>query len=143
MSTSSTASSNTTNRVLAGAAIAALALGAVAAGVAYNVGQNNAPQAAASGSSSSASGQGTGTNPSTGGGSHTVEPSNAIKAIQQELAELNFYQGPINGYDTAATVSAVQNLQREAGLPQTGHMDPQTRAALLKYLAQGSNNMNS
>jgi peptidoglycan hydrolase-like protein with peptidoglycan-binding domain len=142
-----TASTRTSNRAVAGVGIAALALAAVAAGVAYNAGQQNAPQAAPAASSSSASqsgsGTGTGTNPSTGGNSNKVEPSNAIKAIQQELGELNFYQGPINGYDTPATVAAVKNLQAQAGLPQTGHMNPQTRTALLKYLAQGSNNMNS
>ncbi|MFN8168365.1 MAG: peptidoglycan-binding domain-containing protein [Candidatus Nanopelagicales bacterium] len=141
--TTATTSTRNRNRAVAGVGIAALALGAVAAGVAYNAGQQNAPQAAPAASSSSASQAGTGTTPSTGGNNNKIQPSNAIKAVQQELAELNFYQGPINGYDTAATVSAVQNLQREAGLPQTGHMDPQTRAALLKYLAQGSNTMNS
>ncbi|MFN8168364.1 MAG: peptidoglycan-binding domain-containing protein [Candidatus Nanopelagicales bacterium] len=126
--TAATTSPRNRNRVIAGIAVAALALGAVAAGVAYTVERNDA----AASSSSSAS-----------GGNHDVQPSNAIKAVQQELAELNFYQGPINGYDTPATVAAVQNLQAQAGLPQTGHMDPQTRAALLRYLAQGSNTMNS
>ena len=61
---------------------------------------------------------------------------------KQELAELNFYQGPINGYDTPQTVAAVKDLQRQAGLPQTSHMDTQTRAALVKYLEQGDNVMN-
>lgn len=124
--TSATTPARNRNRVVAGISIAALALSAVAAGVAFEVGQRTT---AAASSSNSAS--------------HDVQPSNAVKAIQQELAELNFYQGPINGYDTPATVSAVQNLQREAGLPQTGHMDNQTRTALMRYLAQGDNVMNS
>lgn len=113
------------NRVMAGIAVAALALGAVA-GVAYGVERD------AQASSSSAA-----------GGSGHVQPSNAIKTLQQELAELNFYSGPINGYDTPATVAAVQNLQREAGLPQTGQMNAQTRAALMNYLANGDNTMGS
>jgi peptidoglycan hydrolase-like protein with peptidoglycan-binding domain len=128
MSTTTAPAASTRNRVVAGIAVAALALGAAAAGVAYTVRQDEAQAA----SSSSAS-----------GGNHDVRPSNAIKALQQELAELNFYQGPINGYDTPATVAAVQNLQAQAGLPQTGQMNAQTRTALMNYLAQGSNTMNS
>ena len=108
------------------------AAAAVAGGIAFVAGRDSAPNQSASSNSKPA-----------GGGSHTVLPDNAIKTVQAELAELNFYEGPINGYDTAATVAAVKNLQREAGLQQTGHMNEQTRQALLRYLAQGDNVMNS
>jgi peptidoglycan hydrolase-like protein with peptidoglycan-binding domain len=130
MSTPATTRTASRNRVAAIACVTAMAAAAFAGGIAYVAGRDSAPTTSAS-------------SHSTPSGSHTVEPDNAIKAVQQELAELNFYQGPINGYDTSATVSAVQNLQREARLPQTGHMNQQTRDALLRYLAQGDNVMNS
>jgi peptidoglycan hydrolase-like protein with peptidoglycan-binding domain len=129
--TTTTPRATSSSRIAAIACVTALAAAAVAGGVAFVAGRDSAPASSASSHSKPA-----------GGGSHTVEPDNAIKAVQQELAELNFYQGPINGYDTAATISAVQDLQREAGLPQTGHMNDQTRQALLRYLAQGDNVMN-
>jgi peptidoglycan hydrolase-like protein with peptidoglycan-binding domain len=118
------------NSIAAVACVTALAAAALAGGIAYVAGRDSAPTSSAS-------------SHSTPSGSHTVEPDNAVKAVQQELAELNFYEGPINGYDTSAMVSAVKNLQREAGLPQTGHMNQPTRDALLRYLAQGDNVMNS
>ena len=127
---STTTAAPRTGRIVAISAATALAVAAVLGTVVVMVGRD----ASATPSSSSSS--------STGGNSHKVEPSNAIKTIQSELAELNFYDGPINGYDTQQTVDAVKNLQRQAGLPQTGHMNTETRDALLRYLAQGDNVMN-
>jgi peptidoglycan hydrolase-like protein with peptidoglycan-binding domain len=39
------------------------------------------------------------------------------------------------------TIAAVKDLQRQAGLPQTGTMNPATQAALASYLAHGNNQM--
>ena len=41
----------------------------------------------------------------------------------------------------AQTIAAVKDLQRQAGLPQTGTMNPATQAALARYLAHGNNQM--
>ena len=127
---STTTAAPRTGRIVAISAATALAVAAVLGTVVVMVGRD----ASATPSSSSSS--------STSGTNNKVEPSNAVKTIQAELAQLNFYDGPINGYDTPQTVAAVKDLQREAGLPQTGHMDTQTRAALVKYLEQGDNVMN-
>jgi murein L,D-transpeptidase YcbB/YkuD len=45
---------------------------------------------------------------------------------------------PVMGPQTAA---AIQDLQRQAGLPQTGTMNPATQTALANYLAHGNNQM--
>jgi peptidoglycan hydrolase-like protein with peptidoglycan-binding domain len=39
------------------------------------------------------------------------------------------------------TIAAIQDLQRQAGLPQTGQMNAATQAALANYLAHGNNQM--
>jgi peptidoglycan hydrolase-like protein with peptidoglycan-binding domain len=39
------------------------------------------------------------------------------------------------------TIAAVKDLQRQAGLPQTGTMNSATQAALAGYLAHGNNQM--
>lgn len=71
----------------------------------------------------------------------SVTPSNAIKLEQEQLGRLNYYEGPINGYDTQATINAISYLQRDAGLPQTGQMNAATQAALTQMLITGNNHM--
>ena len=39
------------------------------------------------------------------------------------------------------TIAAITDLQRHAGLPQTGTMNPATAAAPANYLAHGNNQM--
>jgi peptidoglycan hydrolase-like protein with peptidoglycan-binding domain len=39
------------------------------------------------------------------------------------------------------TIAAIKDLQRQAGLPQTGQMNAATQAALANYLAHGNNQM--
>jgi len=128
---STTTAAPRTGRIVAISAATALAVAAVLGTVVVMVGRDASATPSSSSSSSS-----------TGSNGQKVEPSNAVKAVQAELASLNFYEGPIDGYDTPQTVAAVKDLQRQAGLPQTGHMDAQTRAALVKYLEQGDNVMN-
>jgi lysozyme family protein len=97
-------------------------------------------QVAPNGSNASSGSQGHGT-PSGPSGSHTSTPSAAVKTLQQELAELNYYEGSIDGIMGPQTVQAIQDLQRQAGLPQTGTMNSATEAALNNYLVHGNNQM--
>ena len=70
-----------------------------------------------------------------------VPPSAAVKTLQQQLGQLNYYEGPVDGIIGPQTTAAVKDLQRQAGLPQTGTMTPATQAALARYLAHGNNQM--
>ena len=68
-------------------------------------------------------------------------PSASVKKLQQELGQLNYYEGPVDGLTGPQTTAAIQDLQRQAGLPQTGTMNAATQAALANYLANGNNQM--
>jgi hypothetical protein len=70
-----------------------------------------------------------------------VPPSAAVKTLQQQLGQLNYYEGPVDGIMGPQTIAAIKDLQRQAGLPQTGTMNPATQAALANYLAHGNNQM--
>ena len=70
-------------------------------------------------------------------------PSAAVETLQRELGQLNYYEGPVTGTMNGQTVAAIQDLQRQAGLPQTGTMNAATQQALVTMLAQGNNQMNS
>jgi peptidoglycan hydrolase-like protein with peptidoglycan-binding domain len=68
-------------------------------------------------------------------------PSAAVKTLQAQLGQLNYYEGPVDGLMGPQTVAAIQDLQRQAGLPQTGTMNAATTTALNNYLAHGDNQM--
>ena len=70
-----------------------------------------------------------------------VTPSASVKKLQQELGQLNYYEGPVDGLMGPQTIAAIKDLQRQAGLPQTGVMNSATQAALANYLAHGNNQM--
>ena len=70
-----------------------------------------------------------------------VHPSAAVVKLQQELGQLNYYEGPNDGIMGPQTIAAIKDLQRQAGLPQTGQMNAATQAALANYLAHGNNQM--
>lgn len=70
-----------------------------------------------------------------------VTPSASVKKLQQELGQLNYYEGPVDGLMGPQTVAAIRDLQRQAGLPQTGTMNAATQKALDNYLAHGNNQM--
>ncbi len=70
-----------------------------------------------------------------------VTPSAAVKQLQQELGQLNYYEGPVDGLMGPQTIAAIKDLQRQAGLPQTGTMNAATQKALQNYLAHGNNQM--
>ena len=68
-------------------------------------------------------------------------PSAAVKTLQQQLGQLNYYEGPVDGIMGPQTTAAIKDLQRQAGLPQTGTMTPATQTAPARYLAHGNNQM--
>ena len=70
-----------------------------------------------------------------------MTPSASVKKLQQELGQLNYYQGPVDGLMGPQTTAAITDLQRQAGLPQTGAMNAATQKALDNYLAHGNNQM--
>ena len=70
-----------------------------------------------------------------------VTPSASVKKLQQELGQLNYYEGPVDGLMGPQTTAAIQDLQRQAGLPQTGAINAATQKALDNYLAHGNNQM--
>src|ERR1700749_2213328 len=70
-----------------------------------------------------------------------VQPSSAVMQLQRELGQLNYYEGPVDGLMGPQTIAAIKELQRQAGLPQTGQMNAATQAALANYLAHGNNQM--
>jgi hypothetical protein len=70
-----------------------------------------------------------------------VQPSAAVMQLQRELGQLNYYEGPVDGLVGPQTIAAIKDLQRQAGLPQTGVMNAATQAALANYLAHGNNQM--
>jgi peptidoglycan hydrolase-like protein with peptidoglycan-binding domain len=58
-----------------------------------------------------------------------------VKALQQDLTTTGHYTGAIDGLYGPATVAAVNALQKDAGLPQTGVVDQATELALAQKLA--------
>jgi hypothetical protein len=72
---------------------------------------------------------------------HPVAPSAAVMKLQQELGQLNYYEGPDDGIMGPQTIAAIKYLQRDAHLPQTGQMNAATQAALANFLAHGNNHM--
>jgi putative peptidoglycan binding protein len=70
-----------------------------------------------------------------------VQPSASVVKLQQELGQLNYYEGPDDGIMGPQTIQAITYLQRDAGLPQTGQMNAATQAALAHFLAHGNNQM--
>lgn len=79
----------------------------------------------------------------TSGGSSTpsVQPSATVRLLQQQLAQLNYYEGPVNGIDSTQVHQAIEYLQRDAHLPQTGVLTPATQSALSRMLVNGNSQM--
>jgi putative peptidoglycan binding protein len=53
-----------------------------------------------------------------------------VTALQNRLAALGFYSGPVTGYYGSLTQSAVMKYQTAHGISATGSLGPSTRAAL-------------
>jgi peptidoglycan hydrolase-like protein with peptidoglycan-binding domain len=58
--------------------------------------------------------------------------------LQKDLTTLGVYTGPVDGLYGPATIAAVKSLQKSAGLPQTGIVDPATESAINQQLAAKS-----
>ena len=67
-----------------------------------------------------------------------VQPSAMVKHAQEQLAQLDYYTGPIDGYLNRETGQAIIDLQRFAYLPETGQLDHGTRVALEEMVQQGN-----
>ena len=67
----------------------------------------------------------------------SATPSAAVETLQRELGQLNYYEGPITGTMNTQTVAAIKDLQRDAGLPQTGTMNAATQRALVNDARSG------
>jgi hypothetical protein len=127
--------------VVTGAVVAAAL---VALAVVLSIGHSSAAPATTgpSTSTSSPANPATPTNPVTPSHPVTpVQPSAAVMQLQRELGQLNYYEGPVDGLMGPQTIAAIKDLQRQAGLPQTGQMNAATQAALANYLAHGNNQM--
>ena len=77
------------------------------------------------------------------GGKIMVHPSDEVKGLQEALARLDYYDGPIDGFRNQQTKQAINDLQRDAGLPQTGQMNLSSWSALTTMLVEGNNQMNT
>ncbi len=77
------------------------------------------------------------------GGKIMAHPSDEVKHLQEALARLNYYDGPIDGFRNHQTKQAITDLQREVGLQQTGHMDLASWSALTTMLVEGNNQRNT
>ncbi|HEY5848829.1 MAG TPA: peptidoglycan-binding domain-containing protein [Microlunatus sp.] len=77
------------------------------------------------------------------GGKIMVHPSEEVKGLQEALARHDYYDGPIDGFRNQQTKQAINDLQRDAGLPQTGQMNLSSWSALTTMLVQGNNQMNT
>jgi len=123
--------------------IASLVVGAAVAvalvALAVVLAHSHSSAAPASGASTSASAPAQPTTPSSP--VTPAKPSAAVEKLQQELGQLNYYNGPIDGIMGPQTVDAIKYLQRDAHLPQTGQMNAATQAALANFLAHGNNHM--
>ncbi|HEY6493380.1 MAG TPA: peptidoglycan-binding domain-containing protein [Trebonia sp.] len=62
-------------------------------------------------------------------GAPAVVPSASVKKLQQQLGQLNYYEGSVDGIMGPQTTAAIKDLQRQANLPQTGTMNAATQAA--------------
>jgi peptidoglycan hydrolase-like protein with peptidoglycan-binding domain len=74
-------------------------------------------------------------------GHSTIAPDASVASLQRQLAQLNYYNGPVNGVWNVQTSGAISYLQRDAQLPQTGRVDSATQAALNRFLRTGNNQM--
>ena len=134
--------------IVIGAVIAAALIVLAAVGLTHQHAATSSPAASASASAPAAPSAPSGaTTPSanpaqpTTPASPAVVPSASVKKLQQELGQLNYYEGPVDGIMGPQTTAAIKDLQRQANLPQTGTMNAATQAALANYLAHGNNQM--
>jgi peptidoglycan hydrolase-like protein with peptidoglycan-binding domain len=124
-----------------GATISALAISGVWAAVGTGGSDHTAPTAAASAPlvASGSSADISHSNPS--GGSPAYETGPSVAALQHELAQLNYYEGPIDGVAGSATLAAITNFQRANGLAADGVAGATTMAKIHQQLVTGDSQM--
>jgi localization factor PodJL len=59
-----------------------------------------------------------------------------VLAAQKALDRLGYYPGPQDGRLTAGVKTALQNYQRDQGLPATGSLDATTAQRLAPFARQ-------
>jgi hypothetical protein len=133
--------------MIIGAVIAAALIVVAAASLTHHNAATSSSPAASSSASAPAPAPSGATPPSanpaqpTTPASPAVVPSASVKKLQQELGQLNYYEGAVDGVMGPQTTAAIKDLQRQASLPQTGTMNAATQAALANFLAHGNNQM--
>ena len=139
MSTTTTPTTKSTGWIVATVVAAGVALAGIVAALFFAFG---------SPAHASNSGNWDPSQPSTGGHSYhpnkpnpPIGPSATIRQLQEELGQLNYYNGPATGYKNPGTVQAIGYLQRDAHLPETGQMNSATEHALTNMLEGGNNQM--
>ena len=124
--------------IVIGAVIAAALIVLAATGLTHNhAATSSSPAASASAPAPASANPAQPTTPA----APAAVPSASVKKLQQELGQLNYYEGPVDGIMGPQTIAAIKDLQRQANLPQTGTMNAATQAALANYLANGNNQM--
>ncbi len=91
-------------------------------------------------SAATGSGAGTGSGSASGTGTH-AGPSADTLALQRNLGQLNYYEGPVDGVSGAATITAIKDFQRANGLTADGIAGPATMAKINQQLVTGDNQM--
>ena len=124
-----------------GATISALAIGGVWAAVGTG-GSDHAAQTSAASAPLVASGSSAGISHSSPSGvSPAYETGPSVAALQHELAQLNYYEGPIDGVAGAATLAAITDFQRANGLAADGVAGATTMAKIHQQLVTGDSQM--
>jgi Putative peptidoglycan binding domain len=127
--------------IVIGAVIAAALIVLAAVGLTHNhTATSSSPAASTSASAPAPAASANPAQPATPN-APAVVPSASVKKLQQELGQLNYYEGSVDGIMGPQTIAAIKDLQRQANLPQTGTMNAATQTALDNYLAHGNNQM--
>ncbi len=129
--------------VALGATIATLSLGGawIAVGAGPGVAGDCTPAAASGGTAAGGSAAGGST-----ANSHASSASGYVKAawvtaLQRQLGQLNYYEGPVDGVLGPQTLAAITDFQRANGLTADGVVGPSTMAKISQQLKTGDSQM--
>lgn len=59
------------------------------------------------------------------------EDHKAVAELQQEMSDLGYYEGPIDGLYGPETVAGIKAVQKDCGLPEDGLYGPDTNSCLV------------
>ncbi len=126
-----------------GATISTLAVGGawVAVGDGHGVADGGTPAAASGATAAGGSAAGGST-----ANSHASSPSGHaqaawVTALQRQLGQLNYYEGPVDGVLGPQTLAAITDFQRANGLTADGVVGPSTMAKISHQLKTGDSQM--